>query len=100
MFCKKGILKNFAKFTGKQLCQILFFNKVVGLRPATLIIKETLAQVFSFEICEIFENALFYRTSPVAASVFSLDLNWTWKDSLEKISMFFTNSIEMYLLKI
>ena len=26
----------FAKFTGKHLCQSLFFNKVAGLRPATL----------------------------------------------------------------
>ena len=31
VFCKKGVLKNFAKFTGKQLCQSLFFNKVGGL---------------------------------------------------------------------
>ena len=28
MFCKKGILRNSAKFTGKHLCQRLFFNKV------------------------------------------------------------------------
>ena len=28
---KKGVLKNFAKLTGKQLCQSLFFNKVAGL---------------------------------------------------------------------
>ena len=27
VFCKKGILRNFAKFTGKHLCQS-FFNKV------------------------------------------------------------------------
>ena len=27
VFYKKGILKNFAKFTGKHLCQSLFFNK-------------------------------------------------------------------------
>ena len=25
VFCKKGILRNFAKFTGKHLCQSLFF---------------------------------------------------------------------------
>ena len=25
---KKGVLRNFAKFTGKHLCQSLFFNKV------------------------------------------------------------------------
>ena len=29
---RKGVLKNFTKFTGKHLCQSLFFNKVVGLR--------------------------------------------------------------------
>ena len=33
VFCKKGVLRNFTKFTGKHLCQRLFFNKVAGLRP-------------------------------------------------------------------
>ena len=28
MFCEKDVLKNFLKFSGKQLCQSLFFNKV------------------------------------------------------------------------
>ena len=28
---KKGIFKNFEKFTGKKLCQGLFFNKVAGV---------------------------------------------------------------------
>ena len=36
---KKGVLRNFTKFTGKPLCQSLFFNKVTGLRPATLLKK-------------------------------------------------------------
>ena len=31
VFCKKGALRNFAKFTGKHLCQSLFFNKFAGL---------------------------------------------------------------------
>ena len=31
VFCKKGVLKNFTKFTGKHLRQRLFFNKVAGL---------------------------------------------------------------------
>ena len=30
-FCKNVVLRNFAKFTGKHLCQSLFFNKVAGL---------------------------------------------------------------------
>ena len=29
-FLKKGVLKNFAKFTGEQLYQGLFFNKIAG----------------------------------------------------------------------
>ena len=36
---KNSILKNFSKFTGKDLCQGLFFNKVAGLRPATFLKK-------------------------------------------------------------
>ena len=28
VFCKNVVLKNFSKFTGKHLCQSLFFNKV------------------------------------------------------------------------
>ena len=40
VFCKKGVLRNFAKFTGKRLYQSLFFNKVAGLRrPANLLKK-------------------------------------------------------------
>ena len=27
---KKGVLRNFAKFTGKHLCQSLFYNNVAG----------------------------------------------------------------------
>ena len=32
VFCKKVVLKNLEKFTGKHLCQSLFFNKVADLR--------------------------------------------------------------------
>ena len=31
VFLKKGVLRNFAKFTGKYLCQSLFLNKVATL---------------------------------------------------------------------
>ena len=70
VFCEKGVLRNFIKFTGKHLCQSLFFNKVVDLRPATcnFIKKETLAQMFSFEFCEISKKTFFYRTPLLAAS--------------------------------
>ena len=43
---KKGVLKNFTKFTGKHLCQSLFYNKFAGLSPATLIKKKSDIGVF------------------------------------------------------
>ena len=44
---KKDVLTNFTKFTGKHLCQCLFFNKVAGLRPATLLKKRLWHRCFS-----------------------------------------------------
>ena len=46
VFCKKGVLRNFAKFTGKHLKQSFFFNKVADLRPATLLKKRLLERCF------------------------------------------------------
>ena len=34
---KKDVLRNFTKITGKHLSQSLFFNKVAGARPTTLL---------------------------------------------------------------
>ena len=63
VFCRKGVHRNFAKLTGKQLCQSLFFNKVAGLRPATLLKKRLWHSVF----LRISKNNFFYKT-PSAAS--------------------------------
>ena len=35
VFYEKDVIRNFTKFTGKHLCQSLFYNKVPDLRPAT-----------------------------------------------------------------
>ena len=65
---KKGVLRNFAKFTVKHPCQSLFFNKVAGVpeplcrvagQACNFIKKETLAQVFYCEFCEISKEHLF-----------------------------------------
>ena len=58
VFCKRGVLRNFAKFTGKHLCQSLIFNK-----------KETAVQVFPCQFCEISNNAFSYGTPLVDASM-------------------------------
>ena len=46
MFCKNGFLRDFADFTGKHLCQSLFFNKVSDLSPATLLKKRLCHRCF------------------------------------------------------
>ena len=48
VLCKKGVIRNFATFTGKHLCQSLFFNKVAGA-VCNFITKEAPAQMFSCE---------------------------------------------------
>ena len=50
-----GDLRNFAKFTGKHLCQSLFFNKVADLRP--------LAQCFPVIFAK-FLRILFLQNTP------------------------------------
>ena len=55
---RKGVLRNFAKFTGKYLCQSLPLNKVAG-QACNFIKKEILARVFSCECCEISNNTFF-----------------------------------------
>ena len=49
VFYKKGVLKNFAKFTGTHL------------RPATLLKNEALKQVLSCQFYEIFKNTFFIK---------------------------------------
>ena len=58
-FCKKAILRNLTKFTGKHLCQSLFFNKVAGLRPATLLKKRLWHRCFPVNFVK-FLRAPFY----------------------------------------
>ena len=53
---EKDVLRNFTKFTEKNLCQSLTF------RPATFLRKKTVAQVFSCEFCKISKGIFFYRT--------------------------------------
>ena len=60
---RKGVLGNFTKFTGKHLCQSLFFNKVAGLRPATLLKKRLWHRCFPVNFVK-FQEHLFFRTPP------------------------------------
>ena len=51
--------KRLHKFTGKHLCQGLFFNKFAGLRAATLVKKKLSDMYFPVNFFEIPKNTLF-----------------------------------------
>ena len=59
VFCQKGVLRNFPKFTRKHLCQSLFFNKVVGLRPATLLKKRLWHRCFPVNFVKFLRTPFF-----------------------------------------
>ena len=60
---KKGVLRNSTKFTGKHLCQRLFFNKVAGLRPATLLKKSLWHRCFPVNFVEFLRTPFLQNTS-------------------------------------
>ena len=77
-FCKKSVLRKvFAKFTGKGLCQRLYFNKVPFL-------------MFSCEFSKISTNTFFTEHLGMTASAFSFSEAATggvlWKNVYLKIS--------------
>ena len=59
VFYRKGILKNFAKFTRKYLFWSLLYSKF----PGKFIKKDTLTQAFSYELCDNFKKRFLQNTS-------------------------------------
>ena len=82
-FCKKCVLRDFAKFKGKRLCQILLFNKVVGLRSANLLKKSLWHRCFPVN------SAKFLRTTFFTEHIRWLLLSAAQKNSLKIHSFLF-----------
>ena len=87
LFFTKEVLKNLTKFTGKHLCQSLFFDKVAGLRPTTLL-KKTLwsrcfpvnfAKFLSTPFLEEYLRWLLLRIRINFQSFGNYDLSFKWR---------------------
>ena len=71
VFCKRGVLRTFAKFTGKHLCQSIFFNKRKkgkiffdkDLRPATLLKKILWHRCFPVNFAKFLRTPFLQNTS-------------------------------------
>ena len=53
---KKGALKNFSKFTGKNLWWTFFFDKVAGMGPANLLKKRLQHRCSPVNLAKFFDN--------------------------------------------
>ena len=60
---KNGIFRNLTKFTGKHLCQSLLFNKVAGLKPATLLKKRLCHRCFPVNFMKFLRTPFLQNTS-------------------------------------
>ena len=63
VFYKKGAFKSFPKFTGKQPYQNLFFNKIAGIRPSTLLKKRLWHRSFSVNFEKLLKITFSQNTS-------------------------------------
>ena len=73
VFCKKDVLRNFAKYQDNICVRVTLL--------CSIIVKETLAQVFSCEFCEICKTTFSCRIPPATASVSGIShtvtlVNW------------------------
>ena len=69
VFCKKWVLRNFAKFTGKRLCKSLFFNKVACWGRRFLLKKRLWHRCFPVNFAKFLRILFFTEHLGVTASV-------------------------------
>ena len=95
MFYKIGVLKNFAKFTGKQMCWSLFLNDSTSWRKTTLLKIRIQYRCFTVNFTK-FQKHLFTESESSFAHcrfIFNLGLSlffhhlWIWKYKASKTSL-------------
>ena len=63
VFFKKYVFRNFAKFTGKHLRQSLYFDKVAGMRTATLLKERLWNRCFRVNFAKFLRTPFLQKTS-------------------------------------
>ena len=85
---KKNVLRNFTKSTGKHLCQSLFFNKVAGLRPATLLKKRLWHRCFPVNFVKFLRTPFLQNTS--GRLLLSFEISKVFQTSSRSLCMFWS----------
>ena len=90
-FVRKGVFRNFAIFKGKHLYRSLFFNKVAGPRPATLLKKRLWHRCFPMNFAKFLRTPFLWSTSGVCFCKYSI-INCRW-DTFEE-GRFYEESVK------
>ena len=85
VLCKKMFLK-ISKNSQENTCAWVSFLIKLQSWGLQLYWKETPAQVFPCEFCEIFKTTFFYRTPPMAAFLMIFSLLWDFQKILWELS--------------
>ena len=97
MLCKKRIYKVFANFTGKHLCWSLFFNKVAGIIPATLLKRHSGTGVFLWILRNFSEHLFSQNTSPPVAASHVMRLFGFIRVLINRKTFFFKDCAQLYV---
>ena len=92
---KTVVFKNKAKFIGKQLFWSLFFNKVAGLRPATLVKKRPQYSCFPVNFAT-FLRATFLRNTPRATASGKPTDWWRWYNDVTDDDKLFCGTLNRW----
>ena len=89
---KKGVRRNFTKFTGKHLCQSFFFNKVAGVRLVTLLKKRLWHRCFPVNFVKFLRTPFLQNT--FGRLLLTCDQNLTLKINSSNLSVVFMFSFQ------
>ena len=99
VFCRKSILTNSAKFTGKHLFQSLLFNKVAALGPATLLKKRLWHRYFPTNFAKFLRTPFFTKHLRWLPLKFycTILMNLSWRTEFcQQLLYYFENFVSVY----
>ena len=93
VFCKEGVFRYFAKFTEKHLCQVLFFNKVVGLWLQLYLKRESDTGVFLWIFAKFLRTPFFTEQFWWLLLYKFVSMSWlflrsVWFDGISALTIF------------
>ena len=103
VFCKKDVLRNFAKFTGKYLCQGLFFNKFAYWGPQLYWTIDFGTGVSLWILCNFQEHFFLQNTSAGCfwTSLINkcIPVRWDWIELIWITTILLTSALHRYLVR-